>query len=76
MIAMDTDPRTTSTGWPMSSEGSGKESKMHRSLYILRNWPRKYLDKAEDKNTHPMKPKRALGQEESLQTQVVTMLSR
>lgn len=76
MIAMDTDLRMTSTGWPMSSEGSGKESRMHRSLYILKNWPRKYLDKAEDKNTHPMQPERALGQEESLQTQGVTMLRR
>lgn len=60
----------------MSSKGSGKESKMHRSLSILRKWPRKYLEKAEDKNTYHMHLERALGQEESLQGQVVTMLEQ
>lgn len=76
MIAVDTDPRTNSVGRPMSSKGSGKESKMHQSLSILRKRPRKYSEKAEDKNMHQMHLERVLGQEESLQGQVVTMLEQ
>lgn len=46
MIAVDSDLRTTSMS--KSSKGSGKGSKMHGSLSILRNQPRKYSEKAED----------------------------